>query len=296
MTKGMSSARIAFHLDVHEPIELDDLISSFQAVASEYKDFITEKMRKSGKTDKEPNVTLYVTDISNNCILADLASSTEIMGQFFDTLDQLETFKGFVGIFSDAIKLFRNITSAEHVNTSDFPYSKKTAKSIAKILNTVGKKKSGSLNLSVVDIDKKTKKRTNKLSRKFSNNEVSKANKGAEITIKAFEDAEKKVSESKYENVLMQLHQASKEEPKSEGKTAFRGIIKNIQDADLPVNFVSLLDCARIDSIIKDPIKNPFTASYFVDVNVEVNLNGKPISYRITKIHDIVANDDKKKK
>ena len=94
----------------------------------------------------------------------------------------------------------------------------------------------------------------------------------------------------------MQLHQASKDEPKSEGRTAFRGIIKNVHDDDFPVHFISPLDCARIDRLIKEPIKNPFTASYFVDVNVEVNLNGKPISYRITKIHDIVANDDKKKK
>ena len=296
MTKGMSDARIGFHLDVHDPIDLDDIVGSFQAVASEYKDFINEKIRKSGEKDKNLDIKLYVTNIENNCIFAEFASSTEIMGHFFDTLDQLETFKGFVGNFSDAIKFFKNITSAEYVNTSDSPYSKKTAKSIAKILNTVGKNKKGSLNLSVMDHGDKTKKPIKKLSRKFSNSEVSKANKGAEITIKAFEDAEKKVSESKHENVLMQLHQASIDELTSKSKTDFRGIIKKIEDKDLPVEFLSLLDCDKMSEIIKEPKENPFTVSYFVDVNVEEDQNGKPKSYRILKIHDTIPNKIKSSK
>ncbi|MCA8833662.1 MAG: hypothetical protein K8953_01135, partial [Proteobacteria bacterium] len=112
----------------------------------------------------------------------------------------------------------------------------------------------------------------------------------------AFEDAEKKVTESKHENVLMQLHQASIDELTSKSKTNFRGIIKKIEDKNLPVEFLSLLDCDKMSEIINEPKENPFTVSYSVDVNVEVDQNGKPKSYRILKIHDTIPNKTKSSK
>ncbi len=296
MTKGMSNARIGFHLDVHEPIDIDDLTNSFQAVASEYKNFITEKMRKSGEKDKNFDVKLYVTNIENNCILAELASSTEIMGQLFETWNQLDTFKVFVGNFSEAIRTFREVAKLGYISTSDFPYSKKRTKSIADILNTVEKNKNGSLNLSVIEYEEKSKKGTERLRIKFSSNQVSKANKGARIITEAYEEAEKKVTETIHENVLMQLHQASIDELKSKSKTAFRGIIKKIEDTVLPVDFLSPTDCAEMRRIIKKPKENPFTVFYSVDVNVEVDQNGNSKSYRILKIHGTIPNKIKSSK
>lgn len=64
---------LQLHLDVHAPMELDDMANSFRAIASLYGTHIRESHPDSNIVDsRERHCKLYVSSIENNCLLAQL--------------------------------------------------------------------------------------------------------------------------------------------------------------------------------------------------------------------------------
>ncbi|WP_338183279.1 hypothetical protein [Thalassospira tepidiphila] len=283
----MSDARIALHFDVHEPIELVDLTLSFQAVAREYRAHLIETVKAAGGKAKDADVKLYVTDIRNNCIWAELGGATEIMGQLFSTMDYVNIFAEFVRNIGNAVEFFKKVAAKGDVEPSEIPYSKRQTNSVADILKTAAKNRDGALGLSVINYETDAEG-SEKIELKFSHKDASEARRGALLSARALE----RKGDADHKNVLMYFHQANIDEPKAHGRTGFRGIIKSISDLDLPVHFISDLDRDRINDLVQDPTLNPFKASYRVDVNVETDRNDKPKFYRVAVLHEVLPDDE----
>ncbi len=282
MSIGLGSNRIRLHFDVHEPVELVELTLSFQAIAREYRSYLVDTVRAKGGKAKDADIKLYVTKIESNCILAELGSATEIMGAMFQTMDYTNIFIDFVRNLSNAIDYFKAVGKSGEVDGKSIPYSKRQTTSIADIMKTVAKNKDGKLGISAIehmaDGDQVY------LNVVFSQQDATYARRGALLAAQALEFR----GDVDHPNVLMYFHQASIDDPKAEGRTGYRAIIKSISDDDMPVHFVSEIDQDRIKDLVQDPDLNPFKASYRVDVNVEVDRNDKPRFYRVAKLHEVI--------
>lgn len=284
----VSKARIEIRFDVHQPIELVDLTLAFGALAREYRRFLVHKARAEGGKAGDADVRLYITHIENNCIWAELAGATAILGQLFTVIDYGLIFLEFTERVRDGIEFFKKLTSSPNPTKEMIPYSKRDCTNFSDLLNVVAKNKKGALALGIVEYDEATSERAVRARFTFTSEEAHDAQRGALLAQRILDDK----GEADYENVLMYFHQTNVEDPKSEGRTGDKAVIRTVTDKPLPVYFVSKLDQERIKSLVDDPSRNPFKASYRVDVNVETDRNDVPRFYRVVRVHEILDEID----
>lgn len=284
----VSDARIKLHFNVHEPIELTDLTLSFAAFAGNYQRYITQKLREEGKKTRDVKVSLYITEIKNNCILAELAGATAILGELFPLMNYTNVFVDFIRNIDAAVRYFgglpKKVTKDFDPNT--IPYAKKECADLDNFLKIVGQQK-GAIGLSVAEFKKETKEEKIYARYEYTNEMANAARKGAILAQSLLEAR----GDADYKKVLMFFHQTNSDESKTEGKTGERVIIRTVSEKPLPVYIVSQLDKERLMSQKDDPNLNPFKVSYLVDVNVETDRHGIPKHYRVLKIHDVIPDD-----
>lgn len=270
-----------------------DLTISFNALAKQYRKFLADKARQDGHKVHDDDVKLFITKIENNCILAELAGAINIMGTLVSVMEYTDMFINFVKNIDTAIAYFKEIPLKKEaeIDPAQIPYSKKECQDMANFLNVVAKNEGGNLGLAVAEYAKEEKGDIKKEHVKFvfTSNEALQAQKGALIAERALEYK----SDADYKNVLMYFHQTNVENPKADGTTGDKAIIKAVSDKPLKVYFISDLDSDKVKSFIHDPLMNPFKASYRVDVNVEKDRNNIPLFYRVMRLHEIIPNDDK---
>lgn len=281
---SVSNARIVLHFDVHQPIELVELTLSFGSLARQYRGFLIERARRIDKKVHDADVKLYITKIENNCILAELAGATDILGSLFTVIEYTNTFVEFVKNINDTISYFRGLVSSKKIEAAKIPYSKRQCEDFANFLKVVSENKGGELRLSVAEYAKEDAKAKIHAKFTYTSEEAFEAQKGALLAQRALEEK----GDADYKNVLMYFYQANIDNSKAEGKTAEKAVIKSISSKELPVFFVSQLDQDRIRGLKDNPKMNIFKASYRVDVNVETDRNETPKFYRIMRLHEII--------
>lgn len=284
----VSQARIVLHFDVHEPIELMELTLSFGSLAKQYRRFLLQKAKESGNKVGDDDVKLYITKIENNCILAELAGAVTILGSLFPLMNYTNIFIDFAKNLNTSIAFFRALVKREgSIAPSEIPYTKTECGDLANFLNVVSKNKGGTLGIGVAEYTKDDGEVQHHVKFIFSSDEAFEAQKGALIAQRTLEYR----GEADYMNTLMYFHQTNIEDPKAQGRTGDKAIIKAISDKALPVYFVSDLDKDKIKTFVDDPALNPFRASYRVDVNVETDRNETPKFYRIMRLHEIIPDE-----
>lgn len=287
MPATVSDARIQIHFNVHDPVELVDLTLSLGALAREYRKYLTDKARQIGAKPHDDDVKLYITRIEKNCIFAELAGATVILGQLFQVMDYTVVFLDFTERVRSAIQFFRELPRSEG-QLPAIPYSKRECENFADLVNVVAKNKNGELGLSVVELNQQSGDYKSHLKMTFTGSEAYEAQKGALLAQRLMDEK----GQADYKNVLMYFHQADIEDPKVFGRTGDRAVIRSIWPKPLPVYIVSGLDSDRIKSLVDDPKRNPFKASYRVDVNVETDRNKVPRYYRVVRLHEILGDTD----
>jgi hypothetical protein len=284
---SVSNARIILHFDVHEPVELMDLTLSFGALAKQYRKYLVSRLDLRRGTDAD--VKLYITKIENNCILAELAGAINVMGSLVPVMEYTNIFIEFVNNINNTITYFRGIASrADDLKPSDIDCSKTQCEDTANFLNVVSQNKGGNLGISVAEYKKEDGTIKHHIKFTFTSEEAAEARKGALIAQRALEYR----GDADYKDVLMYFHQTNVEDPKSQGRTGQRATIRSVSEKPLPVYFISDIDKDRVKSFTDDPTKNPFKASYRVDVNVEKDRMEIPKFYRILRLHEILPAED----
>jgi len=288
MSVGFSEDRIEIHFDVHEPIELTEMTLAFQALGRDYKRFLNEKVRSEGGKVSDDDVKLYITKIETNCILAELAGASSIVGAYFSLLDYQNIFIEYVRNFGTSIAYFRGLAKTADPKATDIECTKAGAQAIADVMAVVARNRKGRFALRARAGSESPSGYKVYAEVELTSDEAAEAQRGALIAQKVLDYK----GEADHKNVLMYFQRTSTEEAKADGRTDDKAIIKSISEKPLPVHFASQLDQARINDLKSDPHSNPFKAAYRVDVNVETDRKGLPRFYRVVHLHEILPEEE----
>ena len=287
---GCSMARLELYLNIKEPVELVEMTLSLQALALDYQSYLLNQGKQTSKRLGLDDVKLYITKIESNSILAELAGGALILGQVFSVMDYVNVFIEFAKNIESKFLWFKDVGIKGVVSPDEVPYKKNEIDRFQDFTKLIAKNKGGDLNLSVFEYEetKSAKTRKEYLKITFSSDDAGNAQRGALIASKALERREA----SDYEKVLMYFYQTNIDDPKSEGRTGQKVVIKRVHDKPLPVYFVSDLDKQKVNYIMQSHENNPFKVSYIVDVNVETDRNEIPRAYRVIRVHDVISEED----
>lgn len=285
---GLSKDRIAIHFDVHQPVELVELTLAFQGLARDYKRFLNDKVRGEGGKVSSEDVRLYITKIESNCILAELAGGTSILGAYFSLLDYQNIFIEYVRNFRGVTDYFRGLARAPNPQAEQIETTKTHAQAIADLMAVVAKNVGGRFALRARAGSETEAGSKVYLEVELSCEEAAETQRGALIAQKVLEYR----GDADFKNVLMYFQRTSTDDAKGDGRTDDRAIIRSVSDKPLPVHFASGLDQERINDLKNDPNSNPFKAAYRVDVNVETDRKDIPRFYRVVHLHEIMPEDD----
>lgn len=288
MAEGFSYDRIEIHFDVHQPIELTEMTLAFLALGRDYKKFLNDKVRLEGGKISDDDVKLYITKIESNCILAELAGASSIVGAYFSILDYQNIFIEYVRNFSSTVQYFVGLSKKENPTAADIECTKAGAQAIADVMAVVANNNEGNFRLRARAGSETPEGHKVHAEIEISSKEAAQARRGALIAQKVLDYR----GGAEYQNVLMYFQRTSTNIAKSDGRTDDKAVIASISSKPLPVYFASTLDQERINDLKDDPSANPFKAAYRVDVNVEVNQKGVPRFYRVLHLHEILPDDD----
>lgn len=288
MEMEMSRARLQVHFDIHQPIELVEFTMAMQSLAFEYQSFLVDKNGAKPSKENHKEARLFITKIENNCILAELAEAALFMGTMIPFMDQLNIFVDFTKNIKQAIGFFVDISKQKTIKAESIPYTRKQLKRFKDITSLASKNENGKLGITALEYEADDKKKTEKLRVEFDSKTARAAHQGLMIAERALEVRE----QADYEKILMYFHQTNRDDPKSSGRTGDKAIITHVTDRPLSCYILSDLDRQRIRNILDDTDHNPLQTGFMVDVNVEKNPAGKPMAYRVIRVHDVIYDDD----
>lgn len=283
-----SDDRIEIHFDVHQPVELVELTLAFQGLGRDYKRFLQDRARSDGKKVNAEDVKLYITKIESNCILAELAGGSSILGAVYSVLDYQNIFTEYVRNFRDTVNYFRGLSKAKDPKAAEIETTKAGAQSIADLMGVVGRNYGGKFALRARAGSETPDGHKVYAEIELTSDEAAEAQRGALIAKKVLDYR----GEADHPNVLMYFQQTSTDDVKAIGRTADKAIIRSISKDALPVHFASELDQARINDMKNDPHQNPFKAAFRVDVNVETDRHDLPRFYRVLHLHEVMPDED----
>jgi len=263
-------------LDTDDPIELGEFVSAFTALASQYDRFIRRE-----KPDADPSATLFVGEIRQGCIEADLVpwiyGAAVGIGESISFSASLVTLSDFVSRYGQSLSFYKDENAD---NPSD------TTAQLADFHDQVAAVASApKSNLEVAALVIKDGEKEISSVFKF---DTSEAKRIKDNTLKRRLEREK-TSAASHPRVLLVFAQTSVKRIRLGSKrTGDRGIIESIAPGkDLALVYSSDLAEQRIKDEIRTAQDNIYMKGFEVDVNVEVR-NGRPIAYRITNLHDVI--------
>lgn len=280
--------RLELHFDIERPVELTDLTLAFNGLARDYRKFLVEHVRTNGGKIKGGEVKLYVTKIESNCILAELAGATPILGAIISMMDYKLIFMDYIAHVRRSVEYFGNIGKLGKVDPQKLDVTKAQCTNFSDFAKIVAENEDGKLGLKSLEYLDDTQERRIHVKAEFSASEILEARRGALIASKALEYR----GDADHKEVLMYFHQTNLDDAKAKGVTGDKAVVASISDKPLPVHFISDLDRDRVRDLKDDEGTNPLKLELRVDVNVEKNRNDVPRFYRVLHVHEIIQDEE----
>ncbi|MGU9962725.1 MAG: hypothetical protein ACNYPD_01320 [Candidatus Halichondribacter symbioticus] len=278
-----SNLRLVIHFDIEEPIGLNELARSFNAMADLYKTALPRSAK--GKAKKE-DVELYITEIKDNCILIKILSILNETGDLDANIERIAIFTKLGKKISLTTAFLMGAAVGGSVPESDSSPTIYDTNIAASIAEAIAEKEGGGLELYIEENADGSKK----IIFKMSQDEAQKVIEGKRIV----DEARNKTSTENYNNVLLRFIPARIGNSKGRSQTGLRGIIKTLSKDSLPVYMVKEIKNEVANSMDNEK-GNPFKVDYLVDVIVTKNKDGKIESYEITEWNKIVPPTDSPK-
>ncbi len=288
MEDSFGLARLEVEFGVKKPVELIQLTLALQGFARDYRRYANDAISEQGGKVADEDVRLYVTEVRNGSVIAELASASQVLGAFLPLIDTAPLFANYIQFFASSVLYFRELAQKSEVRTSDISTTRAVAQSISDIMAVVAEQRGGALRLRAKLKGKDAKGATVTAEIEISSDEAAEAQRGALIAQKVLDYR----GGAQHENVLLYFQRTSTDAPKADGRTDDKAIIQSISPKPLRVHFSSRLDAARINDMKADPKQNPFKAAFRVDVNVETDRNQVPRFYRVLHIHEVIFDDE----
>ena len=140
----LSDLRLVIHFNIHEPIKLNELTRSFNAMADLYKTALPKNAK--GKTKNE-DVELYITEIKDNCILVKLIGILEKTSDLSPDIDQIAIFKKAIKTLSLASALLLLTADVGSVPKTYDSYLKRDTDITLIMAEAIANKGNGSLDI-----------------------------------------------------------------------------------------------------------------------------------------------------
>jgi hypothetical protein len=266
---------IRLTLDVKEPVELGDFVSSFTALAAEYEAYMKEK-----HPDQARDATMYVKDVRHGSIIADLVTWAWHTG-------------GNVGVVMAGVVLLDDFV--ERLEKRIGAYLKK------------GGRAEGATKQELQHFSQQVAAIANNPDSKIKCAAIEVTN-GNETVRAFFEfdtsqaiEIQQRLAEHKAEldhtdrvdhaRVLLRFTRTDTTSVRPAEPTGERVIIESLSPKSRKVVYASDLVERRVKHEIRDEEDNIYKKVFVVDVNVEMQ-NGKPYAYSIKHVHDVLPLDD----
>jgi hypothetical protein len=263
-------AHLVLNIDTKNPIRVEDFVSSFTAISSQYERFI-----RAEYPDMASDADIFVREVRKGSIEADLVPwAIKGLSAVVNVIEQIQIVEKFVRTYGALLKTYTGGSQEPEASRSDL---KDLMGAVAAIANDPNGK--GSLRAVVFEDGKKKIK----AAVSFDTGEAREAQRQIEdqrMVLDATASAD-------HERVLMIFMQSNVKDTPMGKRTGQRVTIEEIAPRDLPLIYASDLAERRIKHEVREADENVFKKGFIVDVNVQL-VGGKPAGYRVTNLHQVI--------
>lgn len=262
---------IELTIDLKRPVELFDLMGTFTAIGHQFQQFLRDEYpHLVDETSK-----IYVRQIRAGSIIADLIP---FIPPLIENMDKAMIVDDFVRRYGGMILQLAKGIKLPEPRKSDLDDVMRGVTAIANDPN-------GTATLKSVEFDQ-TKTRT-RVSIQFDTKDAKRVqavieDQRREIEAKAFEVVE---------NQLLVFWQSNLKQPVQGKRTGELAIMEYVTKKPLPVVYDSELAERRIKHETSQGERNVYKLGFYVTCRIE-RLNGRPVAYRISEVHDIIELPD----
>ncbi|MBO9589468.1 hypothetical protein [Devosia sp.] len=262
---------IELTIDLERPVELYDLMGMFVAIGHQFEQYLR---------DEHPNLVdetskIYVRQIRAGSIIADLIP---FIPPLIENLDRVLIVDDFVRRYGGLILKLGHGQKLPEPRKSDLDDLMKGVAAIANDSN-------GSATLKSVQYDKDGEK--TRVAIKFDT-------KQAQQAIRVIDEQRKELEAKAFqvvENQLLVFWQSNLKQTDTGKRTGELAIMEYITKKPLAVVYDSELAEQRIKHETSEGSRNLYRLGFYVTARVET-LNGRPVAYRISEVHDIIELPD----
>lgn len=278
LTSKHEGDRIVIELDPGQPIELEDLSTSFAALARMYE--------RHYRRDSETAPKLYVTKLETGSVIMEIAPYAVIMGAI-TMMDGSIVVADFTNRMWRAIKAF----SAPGELPQPDPISKEDASDIREFTKPLLGKTGAALGIKHARYEKRDGEKHTLVEYDFDEAELNRAAINIEkaLALPAPTAPPALERETTRREVMLFLDQANRGPGKEKGRTGDKGVIPEISDKVLPVYFRKSFQSLK-DQMTKEV--NPLTSTFVVDVHVQyLKDEPDPKGYIVIEVHDAIPDE-----
>jgi hypothetical protein len=259
-------AAVVVTLDLAEPVEIHDFVSTFAGLGGQFERFI--RIEHPGL---EGAVKVYVKEVRKGSMEAIMIIAS-VYPQMITTMDHLMIGTDFVRRVGRSIGAF--VTPGGRLPNA----SKSELSDIVSTVMATANDPNGRAEIKAVKYSKDGE--SVNFAVQFNTLEA----KQAVIQIEGQFREIATVTDFDHENKLLTFYQSNRKEA---GKTGEKGIIEDISPKPLAVVYASDLARERIKSEMLAGDRNIYKLGFFVDVNVATK-GGQPVAYRIKEVRDVI--------
>jgi hypothetical protein len=261
---------IVLNIQTKRPIELDDFVSAFSSIASQYDKFV-----RSQYPELSGDAKIYVREVRAGSIEADLIPwAMQGLSAVVNVIEQIQIVEKFVRTYGAALGKYLNGSKETDATRTDL-------KDFMGAVSAIANDPNGHSTLQAVAYEDGKKKIRAALV--FDTSQAREAQRQIEDQKLLLESA----TSADHQRVLMTFKQSNVKDTAMGKRTGERVAIEDISSRDLPLIYASELAEERIKHEVREADENVYKKGFIVDVNVQL-VGGRPAGYRVTNLHQVI--------
>lgn len=268
---------VTLHVDFEQPIEIGAFVGLFTSIGSQY-----HKFMRATHPDLAPDADMYVREVRPGSIDADLIPWILNTGlpAMINVMDQVLIVDEFVRTYGARLAAYFM------PNGRDPTATKSDLKDFMDAVTAIANDPKGASRIeSAVFEDGKRQVRS---ALKFNTEQA----KTARNEIERHKVELEKSGSAEHERVMMTFVQSNIKDITVGQRSGERVVIPDISTKDRPLIYASKLAEERIKHEIREADDNVFKKGFIVDINIQLDQNGKPVAYRVTNFHSTIDLSD----
>ncbi|MBR1174883.1 hypothetical protein JQ617_13015 [Bradyrhizobium sp. KB893862 SZCCT0404] len=261
---------IILNIQTQRPIQLDDFVSAFSSIASQYERFV-----RAQYPELSGDAKIFVREVRAGSIEADLIPwAMQGLSAVVNVIEQIQIVEKFVKTYGGILGKYLNGGKEADASRGDL-------KDFMGAVSAIANDPKGRSTLQAVAYEDGKKKI--KAALVFDTTQAREAQKQIEDQRLLLESS----SSADHQRVLMTFKQSNVKDSVMGKRTGERVAIEDISPRDLPLIYASELAEQRIKHEVREADENVYKKGFIVDVNVQL-VGGRPAGYRVTNLHQVI--------